>query len=74
VGVEERVGDGAPHVHLRGVVVQDVRMLGAEEVKSLIAEQGHVELTCEFCNRTFRYDEQATQAILREGVQSSVLH
>jgi len=51
-----------------------VRMLGAEEVKSLIAEQGHVELTCEFCNRTFRYDEQATQAILREGVQSSVLH
>src|SRR5436190_895441 len=40
-----------------------VRMLGEEELKSLLAEQGHVELTCEFCNRTFRYDEQATQAI-----------
>jgi molecular chaperone Hsp33 len=51
-----------------------VRMLGEEEVKSLLAEQGQVELTCEFCNRTFRYDEQATQAILRDGTQSSVLH
>jgi molecular chaperone Hsp33 len=51
-----------------------VRMLGADEVRSLLAEQGQVELTCEFCNRTFRYDEQATQAILRDGAQSSVLH
>jgi molecular chaperone Hsp33 len=51
-----------------------VRMLGEDEVKSLLAEQGHVELTCEFCNRTFRYDEQAAQTILRGGVKSSVLH
>jgi molecular chaperone Hsp33 len=51
-----------------------VRMLGEDELKSLLAEQGHVELTCEFCNRTFRYDEQATQVILRGGVQSSQLH
>jgi molecular chaperone Hsp33 len=51
-----------------------VRMLGEDEVKSLLAEQGHVELTCEFCNRTFRYDEPATQAILRGGAQSTVLH
>jgi molecular chaperone Hsp33 len=51
-----------------------VRMLGEDEVKSLLAEEGHVELTCEFCNRTFRYDEQATQAIMRGGTQSSVLH
>jgi len=51
-----------------------VRMLGEDELKSLLAEQGHVELTCEFCNRTFRYDEQATRAILRGSVQSSQLH
>jgi molecular chaperone Hsp33 len=51
-----------------------VRMLGEDELKSLLAEQGQVELTCEFCNRTFRYDEQATQVILRGGVQSSQLH
>jgi molecular chaperone Hsp33 len=51
-----------------------VRMLGEDEIKGLLAEQGHVELTCEFCNRKFRYDEQATQAILRGGAQSSQLH
>ncbi len=51
-----------------------VRMLGEDEVKSLLAEQGHVELTCEFCNRTFRYDEQATRVIMRGGTKSSVLH
>lgn len=51
-----------------------VRMLGEDEVRSLLAEQGHVELTCEFCNRTFRYDEQATRVIMRGGTKSSVLH
>jgi len=51
-----------------------VRMLGEDEIKSLLAEQGHVELTCEFCNRTFRYDEQATLAIMRGASRSSVLH
>jgi molecular chaperone Hsp33 len=50
-----------------------VRMLGADEVKSLLAEQGHVELTCEFCNRSFRYDDLAVDAILRGGAQSSSL-
>jgi molecular chaperone Hsp33 len=49
-------------------------MLGEDEVKGLLAEQGHVELTCEFCNRTFRYDERAAQTILRGGSQSSVVH
>lgn len=52
-----------------------VRMLGAEEVKTLLAEQGHVELKCEFCNRAFRYDERQTQAILDGTPQvSSSVH
>jgi molecular chaperone Hsp33 len=50
-----------------------VRMLGADEVKSLLAEQGHVQLTCEFCNRSFRYDDAAVDTILRGGAQSSSL-
>lgn len=33
-----------------------LRMLGPEEVESVLAEQGHVEVTCEFCNRTYRFD------------------
>jgi molecular chaperone Hsp33 len=48
-----------------------VRMLGEEELKSLLAEQGHVELTCEFCNRAFRYDDRQVQAILGGTPQTS---
>jgi molecular chaperone Hsp33 len=52
-----------------------VRMLGQEEVKSLLAEQGHVELTCEFCNRAFRYDDAQVEAIMRGTPQaSSAIH
>jgi molecular chaperone Hsp33 len=52
-----------------------VRMLGADEVKSLLAEQGHVELTCEFCNRAFRYDDTQVHAIMRGTPQvSSAIH
>jgi molecular chaperone Hsp33 len=48
-----------------------VRMLGEEEVKSLLAEQGHVELKCEFCNRAFRYDDVQVGAIMRGTAQAS---
>ena len=52
-----------------------VRMLGADEVKSLLAEQGHVELKCEFCNRAFRYDDTQIDAIMRGTPQpSSAVH
>jgi len=48
-----------------------VRMLGQDEVKSLLAEQGHVELKCEFCNRAFRYDDLQVDAIMRGTPQAS---
>jgi molecular chaperone Hsp33 len=48
-----------------------VRMLGPDEVKSLLAEQGHVELKCEFCNRAFRYDDAQVDAIMRGTPQTS---
>jgi molecular chaperone Hsp33 len=48
-----------------------VRMLGADEVKTLLAEQGHVELKCEFCNRAFRYDDAQVDAIMRGAAQAS---
>ena len=52
-----------------------VRMLGADEVKSLLAEQGHVELKCEFCNRAFRYDDVQVDAIMRgTATASSAVH
>lgn len=37
--------------------IQDmVKLLGEEEVRGLVAEQGVVEVTCEFCNRRYRFD------------------
>jgi molecular chaperone Hsp33 len=48
-----------------------VRMLGLDEVKTLLAEQGHVELKCEFCNRAFRYDDAQVDAIMRGTPQAS---
>ena len=48
-----------------------VRMLGPDEVKTLLAEQGHVELKCEFCNRAFRYDDAQVDAIMRGTPQTS---
>jgi molecular chaperone Hsp33 len=52
-----------------------VQMLGADEVKTLLAEQGHVELKCEFCNRAFRYDSAQAQKILDGTPQvSSSVH
>jgi molecular chaperone Hsp33 len=50
------------------------RMLGADELESLLAEQGRVELKCEFCNRTFRFSRMDVDAILRGGLPGSVLH
>jgi molecular chaperone Hsp33 len=33
-----------------------LRSLGEREVRDVLAEQGHVEVRCEFCNRAYRYD------------------
>jgi molecular chaperone Hsp33 len=37
-------------------VVGMLRALGPDEVRSVLAEQGHVEVRCDFCNRAYRLD------------------
>ena len=37
-------------------VASMLRMLGYDEVKTILAETGQVEVNCEFCNRRYRYD------------------
>nr|WP_198683398.1 Hsp33 family molecular chaperone HslO [Peristeroidobacter agariperforans] len=37
-------------------VVGMLKALGAQEVRSVLAEQGHVEVRCDFCNRAYRFD------------------
>lgn len=43
-----------------------LRSLGREEVDSVLAEQGVVEVTCEFCNRVYRIDSVDAAALFHE--------
>lgn len=40
----------------RGRIEDMLRALGEAEAKSIIADRGIIEVTCEFCNRTYRLD------------------
>jgi molecular chaperone Hsp33 len=40
----------------RDRVIGMLRSLGADEIKSLLAERGNVEVRCDFCNRAYRFD------------------
>lgn len=37
-------------------VADNLRALGRDEVDEIIAQQGLIEVTCEFCNRGYRFD------------------
>ena len=45
-------------------VVGMLRALGAEEVRSIIAERGKVEVHCDFCNRGYEFDAVDTEHLL----------
>lgn len=40
--------------------------LGAEELKSMIAEKGETEVTCEFCRTTYHFGRQKLENLLEE--------
>jgi len=40
-----------------------LRLLGREEVDGILAEQGSVTATCEFCNRGYAFDAAAARAL-----------
>jgi len=44
-----------------------LRSLGAEEIRDLLREQGSVTVTCEFCQRPYRYDSIDIEALFSEG-------
>lgn len=42
-----------------------VATLGETEVRSILEEQGSVEVTCEFCRETFKFEEgEVMQAVV----------
>lgn len=42
-----------------------VATLGEEEVRSILEEQGNVEVTCEFCRETYQFAEEEVMEALR---------
>eukprot|EP00199_Chlamydomonas_sp_CCMP681_P006711 CAMPEP_0119109012 /NCGR_PEP_ID=MMETSP1180-20130426/16775_1 /TAXON_ID=3052 ORGANISM="Chlamydomonas cf sp, Strain CCMP681" /NCGR_SAMPLE_ID=MMETSP1180 /ASSEMBLY_ACC=CAM_ASM_000741 /LENGTH=282 /DNA_ID=CAMNT_0007094705 /DNA_START=175 /DNA_END=1023 /DNA_ORIENTATION=+ len=49
---------------LKERMVRAVVALGEKEVKSIVEEQGHVEVTCDFCSETYQFtEEQMMQAL-----------
>jgi len=50
------------------------RLIGEDELSTILADEGAVELTCEFCNRAFRYDADDVAAILRGEAPPAILH
>ncbi len=50
-----------------GRVAGLLRSLGPEEMRSILAEQGAVTVTCEFCGRPFRFDSIDVERLFTEG-------
>jgi molecular chaperone Hsp33 len=48
-----------------------LRSLGADEVRSVLAEQGHVEVRCDFCNRAYRFDAVDVEQLFSPVAPSS---
>ena len=50
-----------------GRVAGLLRALGEEEVKDVLREQGSVTVTCEFCQRPYRFDAGAIEALFADA-------
>ncbi|HEX7012788.1 MAG TPA: Hsp33 family molecular chaperone HslO [Steroidobacteraceae bacterium] len=47
----------------RDRVIGMLRALGEQEVQSVLAEQGEVEVRCDFCNRAYKFDSVDVSAL-----------
>jgi molecular chaperone Hsp33 len=48
-------------------VANVLRSLGVEEVRSVIAEQGAVSVTCEFCQKPYKFDPIDVEQLFAGG-------
>lgn len=48
-----------------------LRSLGAEEIQSILAEQGEVSVTCEFCHKPWRFDAVDASQIFGAAVDQA---
>lgn len=55
----------------RDRVARMLKMLGRDEVQSVLAEQGMAEVTCEFCNHQYRFDKVDAEQVFASRVLAS---
>mgnify|MGYP006280621983 FL=1 len=60
----------------RGRIEETLRALGRDEVDAILKEQGDIAVTCEFCNRDYRFDavdasELFSDSVVPTGVRDS---
>ena len=48
-----------------------LRLLGSEEVRSILEEQGQVEVACEFCGRQYVFDAVDAEQVFATDIQTS---
>ena len=48
-----------------------LRMIGLDEVHSILAERGTIDVNCEFCNRHYSFDQVDAEQIFAASVVSS---
>ncbi len=48
-----------------------LRLLGREEVQSILAERDHVEIGCEFCGRQYVFDPVDAEQVFASEIQTS---
>lgn len=48
-------------------VIGMLRSLGADEIRSILAERGNVEVRCDFCNRAYQFDPVDVEHMLSVG-------
>jgi len=52
----------------RDNVASMLKMLGREEVDSILAEREHIEVHCEFCNQRYEFDKVDAEMIFVEAI------
>jgi molecular chaperone Hsp33 len=57
-----------------GRVAGLLRSLGPEEMRAILAEQGAVTVTCEFCGRPYRFDAIDVERLFTDGANPEAPH
>jgi redox-regulated HSP33 family molecular chaperone len=46
-------------------------MIGAEEARAVLEEEGRVHVTCEFCGESYSFDRTATERALADNASGT---